>query len=194
VGWGRCIARATPSSIATWRSKVPPDLFASDTERLGRFTREAQTLVSLNHPNIAHINGVEESWAVHALVMELVEGKDLSQRIARGANPLDEALPIEDALTAPAVETAQGSTVSVAARSRLPWIALGAVAAVGMVAMAVPTVRRPREAPPEEWQMGHKSILDSPTITTTKITTSVERQMSTSPFTNAWTRTRLHSR
>ncbi len=74
--------------------KVLPELFASDTERLARFTREAQTLASLNHPNIAHIHGLEESGGVRALVMELVEGDDLSQRIARGAIPLDEALPI----------------------------------------------------------------------------------------------------
>src|SRR6476620_2046929 len=74
--------------------KVLPDLLASDVERLARFTREAQTLASLNHPNIAHIHGLEESRGVRALVMELVEGEDLSQRIARGAIPMDEALPI----------------------------------------------------------------------------------------------------
>jgi eukaryotic-like serine/threonine-protein kinase len=74
--------------------KVLPDSFAGDPERLGRFTREAQTLASLNHPNIAHIHGLEESGGVRALVMELVEGEDLSQRIARGSIPIDEALPI----------------------------------------------------------------------------------------------------
>ena len=74
--------------------KVLPDAFASDPDRLARFTREAQTLASLNHPNIAHIHGLEESGGVRALVMELVEGDDLSQRIARGAIPVDEALPI----------------------------------------------------------------------------------------------------
>jgi serine/threonine protein kinase len=74
--------------------KVLPDSFASDPDRLARFTREAQTLASLNHPNIANIHGFEESSGVCALVMELVEGEDLSQRIARGALPLDEALPI----------------------------------------------------------------------------------------------------
>src|SRR6266481_8272502 len=67
---------------------------ADDPERLARFSREAQTLASLNHPNIAHIHGLEESSGVRALVMELVEGDDLSQRIARGAIPLDDALPI----------------------------------------------------------------------------------------------------
>jgi Tol biopolymer transport system component len=74
--------------------KVLPDSFASDTERLARFTREARTLASLNHLNIAHIHGLEESGGVRALVMELVEGEDLSQRIARGAVPIDEALAI----------------------------------------------------------------------------------------------------
>src|SRR5438128_2176427 len=74
--------------------KVLPDRFASDAERLARFTREAQTLAALNHPNIAHIHGLEESGEIRALVMELVEGEDLAQRIARGAIPLDEALPI----------------------------------------------------------------------------------------------------
>ncbi len=84
--------------------KVLPDAFAFDTERLARFTREAQTLASLNHSNIAAIYGLEEGPTrvspaesgphIRALVMEFVEGEDLSQRIARGAIPLDEALPI----------------------------------------------------------------------------------------------------
>ena len=74
--------------------KVLPDSFANDPDRLARFTREAQTLAALNHPNIAHIHGLEESGGGRALVMELVEGEDLSQRIARGAIPIDEALPI----------------------------------------------------------------------------------------------------
>src|SRR5947207_13813040 len=67
---------------------------ADDPERLARFSREAHTLAALNHPNIAHIHGLEESDGVRALVMELVEGEDLAQRIARGAIPLDEVLPI----------------------------------------------------------------------------------------------------
>src|ERR1700694_5947900 len=61
---------------------------------MARFTREAQVLASLNHPNIAAIYGLEESAGVTALVMELVEGDDLSRRIAKGAIPLDDALPI----------------------------------------------------------------------------------------------------
>ena len=55
--------------------KILPDAFASDPDRLARFQREAQTLAALNHPNIAHIYGLEESDGVHALVMELVEGE-----------------------------------------------------------------------------------------------------------------------
>jgi Tol biopolymer transport system component len=74
--------------------KVLPDSFAGDAERLARFTREAQTLAALNHPHIAQIHGFERSGETCALVMELVEGEDLSQRIARGPLPLDEALPI----------------------------------------------------------------------------------------------------
>ncbi len=74
--------------------KVLPAAFATDIERLARFTREAQSLAALNHPNIATIYGVEESGAVRALVMELVEGEDLSRLIARGPLALDEALPI----------------------------------------------------------------------------------------------------
>jgi eukaryotic-like serine/threonine-protein kinase len=74
--------------------KVLPESFANDPERLGRFQREAQVLASLNHPHIAHIHGLEEANGVRALVMELVEGEDLAQRIARGPIPLDEALPI----------------------------------------------------------------------------------------------------
>jgi serine/threonine protein kinase len=74
--------------------KVLPDAFAQDADRLARFEREAKMLASLNHPNIAAIYGFERSSGAPALVMELVQGEDLSQRIARGALPIDEALPI----------------------------------------------------------------------------------------------------
>ncbi|MGH9383249.1 MAG: serine/threonine-protein kinase, partial [Vicinamibacterales bacterium] len=74
--------------------KVLPADVAADRERLARFQREAEVLASLNHPHIAHIHGLEESGGTTALVMELVEGEDLAQRIARGAIPLEEALPI----------------------------------------------------------------------------------------------------
>jgi serine/threonine-protein kinase len=70
--------------------KVLPTTFAADADHMARFTREAQVLASLNHPNIAAIYGVEE----RALVLELVEGPTLADRIARGALPIEEALPI----------------------------------------------------------------------------------------------------
>ena len=67
--------------------KVLPELFAADPDRLARFEREAQSLAALNHPNIAQIFGVLENPP--ALAMEFVEGEDLSQRITRGAIPID---------------------------------------------------------------------------------------------------------
>src|SRR4029079_5555492 len=73
--------------------KILPPSLAADHDRLARFQREAEVLASLNHPHIAGIYGLEESDGVSALVMELVEGDDLSQRLGRGAIPLDEALP-----------------------------------------------------------------------------------------------------
>jgi serine/threonine protein kinase len=74
--------------------KVLPELFAHDPDRLARFRREAQVLASLNHPRIAAIYGFEESSGVQALVLELVEGPTLADRLAQGPIPLDEALPI----------------------------------------------------------------------------------------------------
>jgi len=74
--------------------KVLPADVAGDPDRLARFQREAEVLASLNHPNIAQVYGLELSSEGTALVMELVDGDDLSQRIARGPIPLDEALPI----------------------------------------------------------------------------------------------------
>ena len=74
--------------------KIPPDAFAVDPDRLARFQREAQVLASLNHPGIAAIYGIEKSDDTQALVLELVEGPTLADRIATGPIPLDEALPI----------------------------------------------------------------------------------------------------
>src|SRR5436190_22948892 len=70
--------------------KVLPAALAGDADRMARFTREAQVLASLNHPNIAAIYGVED----RALVMELVEGPTLAERMEKRAMPLEEALPI----------------------------------------------------------------------------------------------------
>ena len=74
--------------------KVLPQAFTEDPDRLARFEREAKVLASLNHPNIAAIHGLEESEGTKALVLELVEGPTLADRIKQGAMPVDEALPI----------------------------------------------------------------------------------------------------
>jgi serine/threonine-protein kinase len=74
--------------------KVLPSELAADPDRLARFEREAKVLASLNHPNIAQIHGVDDASGTPALVMELVEGPTLADRIAKGPIPLDEALPV----------------------------------------------------------------------------------------------------
>ena len=90
--------------------KVLPEEFARDKERLARFEREAQLLASLNHPNIASIYGIEEADGVKALVLELVEGPTLADRIAEGAIPVDEAVAIAKQI-AEALEAAHGDGV-----------------------------------------------------------------------------------
>ena len=74
--------------------KVLPDTFLHDPERLARFEREARTLASLSHPNIAIVYGLEKADGIQGLVMELVEGPTLADRIAQGPIAIDEALPI----------------------------------------------------------------------------------------------------
>ncbi|NNF08399.1 MAG: serine/threonine protein kinase, partial [Candidatus Eisenbacteria bacterium] len=74
--------------------KILPESLAHDPERLARFEREAKLLASLNHTNIAAIHGLDQSDSTRFLVLELVEGEDLSERIARGPIPLHDALPI----------------------------------------------------------------------------------------------------
>ena len=74
--------------------KILSDAFVADPDRLARFRREAQVLASLNHPNIAAIYGFEDSGAIHALVLELVEGPTLAGRLTRGPIALSDALPI----------------------------------------------------------------------------------------------------
>jgi serine/threonine protein kinase len=89
------VYRATDSNLKrSVAIKVLPASVAGDADRLARFQREAEVLAALNHPNIAAIYGLEKTAGLTALVMELVEGEDLSRRIARGPIPIDEALPI----------------------------------------------------------------------------------------------------
>jgi eukaryotic-like serine/threonine-protein kinase len=86
--------------------KVLPEAFALDAERLARFTREAQVLASLNHPGIAQVYAIEGS----AIVMELVEGEDLAERLKRGPIPLDEAIPFAQQI-AEALEAAHDAGI-----------------------------------------------------------------------------------
>jgi serine/threonine-protein kinase len=74
--------------------KVLPEAFSKDAERLARFEREARLLASLNHPNIATLYGLERSGETRFLIMELVPGETLAERIARGPIPIEEALPL----------------------------------------------------------------------------------------------------
>jgi serine/threonine protein kinase len=74
--------------------KVLPDVFVSDPERVARFQREARTLRALNHPHIGGIYGLEDTGGLHALVLELVDGQTLAERIVQGAIPFEDARPI----------------------------------------------------------------------------------------------------
>ncbi|MGH9199611.1 MAG: protein kinase domain-containing protein [Vicinamibacterales bacterium] len=89
------VYRATDTSLKRPVAiKVLPETLAADSDRLARFQREAEVLAALNHPNIAQIHGLERSGGTTALVMELVEGSTLADRIACAPIPVDEALPI----------------------------------------------------------------------------------------------------
>jgi eukaryotic-like serine/threonine-protein kinase len=89
------VYRATDTTLKRQVAlKVLPDALVADAERLARFQREAEVLAALNHPNIAVLYGVEKSDGVIALVMELVEGPTLADRIIEGPLPVDEALAI----------------------------------------------------------------------------------------------------
>ena len=95
--------------------KVLPEALRNDPDRLARFEREAKTLAALNHPNIAHIHGFEDSTGRRALVMELVEGPTFADRIAKGPMPIDEALQIAqtDCRGAGSARTSTGSSTGI---------------------------------------------------------------------------------
>src|SRR6185436_13185277 len=89
------VYRATDTNLKrSVAIKVLPQALATDPERLARFQREAEVLAALNHPNIAGIYGLERANGVTALVMELVEGPTLADRISAGPLGIDEAIPI----------------------------------------------------------------------------------------------------
>jgi serine/threonine-protein kinase len=112
------VYKATDTNLArTVAIKVLPETVARDARRLARFEREAKTLASLNHPNIAVVHGLEGVGDTRALVMELVDGPTLADRIALGPVPLDEALSIArqiaDALNA---ATSRASSIAISSR------------------------------------------------------------------------------
>ena len=147
--------------------KVLPELMAGDPERLGRFTREAQALAALNHPHIATIYGVEESGGIRALVMELVEGEDLSAILARGPMPVTDALPIArqiaDALDAAHEQLVAAGSVSVIGGGA------AAVGAAANLALAWPETRVGLYYPGERaLQQHHARVWESVRATLTE--------------------------
>ena len=105
-----------------------PETLASDPDRLMRFEREAKTLASLNHPHIAQIYGFEQAGLISALAMELVEGEDLSHRIARGAIPIDEARDARFEL-----DDAHGASDAVVANTAVRRKAMAGIAVLAVV-------------------------------------------------------------
>jgi serine/threonine protein kinase len=104
--------------------KVLPEHLATDRERMARFEREAQVLASLNHPHIAQIYGFEASGPTHALVLELVDGETLAERLSAGPLSIDEALPIARQI-AQALEAAhEQGIVRRTRRALLMWPAM----------------------------------------------------------------------
>src|SRR5512139_1497042 len=97
--------------------KVLPEEFARDTDRVARFQREAKVLASLNHPNIAAIHGLEESGGINFLVLELVEGQTLAERIKAGPIPVEESLKLA-LQTAEALEAAHKNGIIRRSHSR----------------------------------------------------------------------------
>jgi hypothetical protein len=110
--------RATDSKLRREVAiKLLPAAFTADPERLARFEREAQLLAQLHHPHIASVFGLEESGGVRALVMELVEGPTLGERLEQGKLTLEESLLIAGQIAAPKPSAARGGSRRVTARS-----------------------------------------------------------------------------
>ena len=162
--------------------KVLPEAFALDPERLARFRREAQVLAALNHPHIAAIHGLEEAGGVQALVLELVEGPTLADRIAQGPVPLDEALPIAKQI-ADALEAAheQGIIHRDLKPANIKITPDGVVKVLdfGLAKLATPDVGRvPRSGP-----AGAADLLSqSPTITSPAMMTGAGMILGTAAY------------
>lgn len=93
AGWEKCIARDTKLGCVV-AIKVLPEAFTRDTDRLARFEREACVLASLDHPNIAAVYDLQKERGVHFIVMQLVKGETLRERLARGPLSLEDALSV----------------------------------------------------------------------------------------------------
>jgi eukaryotic-like serine/threonine-protein kinase len=155
------VYRATDTALKRQVAiKVLPEAFVSDAERLARFQREAELLASLNHPNIAIVHGLEKSAGTTALVMELVDGTTLAERIAAGPVPIDEALPIA-AQIADALESAHER--GIVHRDLKPGnVKVRPDGTVKVLDFGLAKVMEPTAAPPV--------VSQSPTITTPAMT------------------------
>jgi Tol biopolymer transport system component len=159
------VYRATDTALGRQVAiKILPERFVNDPERVARFEREARTLAALNHPHIATIHALETSGETHALVMELVDGEDLSVRIAHGAIPVEEAVAIARQIVA-ALDAAHEH--GVVHRDLKPGnIKLRADGTVKVLDFGLAkAVTQDSQTPPGE------SVLNSPTMITPGMTT-----------------------
>jgi serine/threonine-protein kinase len=153
--------------------KILPDAFTHDPERLARFRREAQVLAALNHPHIGAIYGLDDAAGTHFLVLELVEGQTLADRIRRGALPLDEALSIARQI-AEALEAAHEK--SIIHRDLKPAnIALTPDGAVKVLDFGLAKATEATCATPVD-------LANSPTITSPAMMTGIGMILGTAPY------------
>jgi serine/threonine-protein kinase len=169
------VYRATDTNLKRQVAiKVLPASVAGDVERLARFQREAEVLAALNHPNIAHIHGLEKSDGTIALVMELVEGSTLADRIAHGAISIDEALPIAKQI-AEALEAAHDQ--GIIHRDLKPSnITITPDGVVKVLDFGLAKLAHPGAAG------GHANVTASPTITSPAMMTGVGVLLGTAAY------------
>jgi serine/threonine protein kinase len=157
--------------------KILPDFFAHDPERLARFEREAKTLAALNHSHIAQIYGFEKADGIRAIVMELVEGPTLADRIAHGPVPIDETVPIARQI-AEALEAAHEQGIIhrdlKPANSKVRPDGTVKVLDFGLARLGGPDEARPISSPP------HATI--SPTITSPALVTGAGVLLGTAAY------------